>query len=174
MPRLPTPSAQQVMTAVAFLAILYLLYSCSIGAPSKSPMMGLHMPKMFEKAQPAPGVEGTDMDELDDEYAPADLAGTNIDLNIGCAMNSGVGLASSLLPREMASQEDFGQFAPDDILKGQNFLDPRNQIGYPETLGGTLRNANQQIRADPPNPKQPYTWNNSTIVPDLMQRKMCT
>ncbi|MDB4588620.1 hypothetical protein N9095_01430 [bacterium] len=109
-----------------------------------------------------------------DGYAPANLEGTQIDLSSSCAQNSGVGLASSLLPREVASQEDFGEFAPDDILKGQNFLDPRQQIGFPETLGGTLRNANQQIRADPPNPKQAFVWNNSTIVPDLMQRKICT
>ena len=121
-------------------------------------------------AKPTNGVKGAN----GDGYAPADLAGTNIDLNMGCAMNSGVGLASSLLPREMASQEDFGQFAPDDILKGQNFLSPRQQVGWPETIGGTLRNANQQIRADPPNDKKAYAWNNSTIVPDLMQRKMCT
>ena len=88
-------------------------------------------------------------------------------------MNAGTGLASSLLPREIASEEDFGQFAPEDILAGQNFLDPRQQIGFPETVGGALRNANQQIRADPPNNKEPFVWNNSTIVPDLMQRGLC-
>jgi|TARA_B110000259_G_scaffold111415_1_gene127288 hypothetical protein len=88
-------------------------------------------------------------------------------------MNRGSGLASSLLPREIASEEDFGQFAPQDVLAGQNFLDPRQQIGLPETIGGTLRNANQQIRKDPPNPKNPFVWNNSTIVPDLMQRGLC-
>ena len=88
-------------------------------------------------------------------------------------MKRGTGLASSLLPREVASAEDFGQFAPEDILKGQNFLEPRKQIGFPETVGGALRNANQQIRKDPPNPKSPYVWNNSTIVPDLMQRGLC-
>jgi len=88
-------------------------------------------------------------------------------------MNKGTGLASSLLPREVASAEDFGQFAPEDILKGQNFLEPRKQIGFPETVGGALRNANQQIRKDPPNPKSPFVWNNSTIVPDLMQRSLC-
>ena len=88
-------------------------------------------------------------------------------------MNAGTGLASSLLPREIASEEDFGQFAPEDILAGQNFLDPRQQIGFPETVGGALRNANQQIRADPPNNKEPFVWNNSTIVTDLMQRGLC-
>lgn len=90
-----------------------------------------------------------------------------------CGMRAGTGLASSLLPREVASQEDFGQFAPEDILKGQNFLEPRKQIGFPETVGGALRNANQQIRSDPPNPKDGYVWNNSTIVPDEMQRDLC-
>ena len=91
-----------------------------------------------------------------------------------CAMNSGVGLASSLLPREVAKNDDFGKFVPEEVLKGQNFLDPRMQIGFPETIGGTLRNANQQIRAEPPNPKQPFMWNNSTIVPDMMQRPLFT
>lgn len=90
-----------------------------------------------------------------------------------CGMKQGTGLASSLLPREVASEEDFGQFAPEDILKGQNFLEPRKQIGFPETVGGALRNANQQVRADPPNSKEPFVWNNSTIVPDTMQRGLC-
>lgn len=125
-------------------------------------------------AKPQAGVVGENVDTADDMLAAANLSGTSIDLGASCAMNSGVGLASSLLPREVASQEDFGQFAPDDILSAQNFLDPRQQIGFPETIGGALRNANQQIRADPPNPKRPYEWNNSTIVPDLMQRRICT
>lgn len=107
------------------------------------------------------------------DLAPSDLAGTGIDLSNSCAMKSGTGLSSSLLPREVATSDDFGQFAPDDILKGQNFLDPRSQIGWPETIGGTLRNANQQERAEPPNPKSAFVWNNSTIVPDLMQRSLC-
>ena len=114
------------------------------------------------------------------EYAPfgaAPAAGPAAapvaDDSVCGGMNKGTGLASSLLPREVASAEDFGQFAPEDILKGQNFLEPRQQIGFPETVGGALRNANQQIRKDPPNPKDPYVWNNSTIVPDLMQRGLC-
>jgi hypothetical protein len=90
----------------------------------------------------------------------------------GCGMENGVGLASSLLPREVASAEDFGEFAPEDILAGQNFLEPRSQIGFPESVGGALRNANQQIRAEPPNSKDPFVWNNSTIVPDTMMRPL--
>jgi hypothetical protein len=89
-----------------------------------------------------------------------------------CEMKAGTGLASSLLPREVASQEDFGEFAPEDILAGQNFLEVRDQIGIPETTGGALRNANQSLRAEPPNPKEAFTWNNSTISPDNMQRPL--
>lgn len=127
----------------------------------------------YTSKQQAGAVMGDNVDSPDG-MANADLSNTNINLDLGCAANSGVGLASSLLPREVATQENFGEFAPDDLLATQNFLDPRQQIGFPETIGGALRNANQQIRAEPPNPKQPYTWNNSTIVPDLMQRKICT
>ena len=161
--------------ALIVIVLLCLFGGMGPSAPKKSCMgCGNGARKVSYMMNGSEDVGGVDMSDLDDQYAPASLNGTGIDLNVGCAMNAGVGLASSLLPREMASQEDFGQFAPDDILKGQNFLDPRNQIGFPETIGGNLRNANQQIRADPPNPKQPYTWNNSTIVPDLMQRKICT
>jgi hypothetical protein len=105
--------------------------------------------------------------------AAGPAAGPAAKASNGCGMDKGTGLASSLLPREIASAEDFGQFAPEDILKGQNFLEPRKQIGFPETVGGALRNANQQIRKDPPNPKDPFVWNNSTIVPDTMQRGLC-
>ncbi len=111
-----------------------------------------------------------------DDFGPAASPGRMVapsQSQNGCGMDSGVGLASSLLPREVASDEDFGEFAPEDILAGQNFLEPRQQIGFPETIGGALRNANQQIRADPPNPKTPFVWNNSTIVPDMMQRDLC-
>ena len=79
-------------------------------------------------------------------------------------------LGSNLIPREVSTDEDFGNFSPDAILSGQNFLDPRTQIGFPETIGGSLRNANRQERSEPPNPRTfPSPWNLSTIPPDLMR-----
>jgi hypothetical protein len=137
---------QQLVMIVAVMVVVYFLFNCM----DKSDY-SIKEYAAFPGAGPsaAPGEAG----------------------NVG--MNRGTGLASSLLPREVASDEDFGQFAPEDILKGQNFLEPRQQVGFPETVGGNLRNANQQIRADPPNPKDPFVWNNSTIVPDTMQRGLC-
>jgi hypothetical protein len=80
--------------------------------------------------------------------------------------------AASLIPREVVQTEDFGQFSPENILSGQNYLDPRNQIGYPETIGGTLRNSNLQFRSEPINPRTPVSiFNLSTISPDTMRPK---
>lgn len=80
--------------------------------------------------------------------------------------------SSSLIPREVVQTEDFGQFSPDKILSGQNYLDPRGQIGYPETVGGVMRNSNQQFRSEPINPRTPVSiFNLSTIPPDTMRPK---
>ncbi len=77
---------------------------------------------------------------------------------------------AALLPNEVPVTDDFGQFSTEAILSGQNYLDPRSQIGYPETVGGTLRNANLQIRSEPTNPRDPVSiWNMSTITPDTMR-----
>ena len=146
---------QNIMMLVAVAALIFLLFSMN-NKSGYAIVERTYTPfGMAPAAGPAPG--------------PAARAAAG-----ACGgMNKGTGLASSLLPREVASAEDFGQFAPEDILAGQNFLEPRKQIGFPETVGGALRNANQQIRKDPPNPKDPFVWNNSTIVPDLMQRGLC-
>jgi hypothetical protein len=78
--------------------------------------------------------------------------------------------ATSLIPRDVVATEDFGQFSPDKILGNQNYLDPRSQIGYPETLGGVLRNANRSERSEPLNPRTPVSiFNLSTIPPDVMR-----
>ena len=141
-------SPRQVLIALAIATVIYLMF-----ANNKKSMYSV------EERMYAPSGHGADV-------GPSE-AGT------ACEMKAGTGLASSLLPREVASQEDFGEFAPEDILAGQNFLEPRAQIGFPETVSGALRNANQQIRADPPNPKEPFVWNNSTIASDTMRRPLC-
>ncbi len=152
-------SQKNMLYALLAVAVVYYFFYCRRSG--------------FEEEEPiedSSTITGSSVDPV--QYASTDPSpGTAI--NLGCAMNSGTGLASSLLPQETAPQEDFSELSPDEVLKGQNFLDPRQQIGFPETLGGSLRNSNQSIRAETPNPKQAYEWNNSTIVPDLMQRKLC-
>jgi len=148
-------SGRQVAIALAVVAIVYFLCQKQTMGRRKSTY------SIHERMYAPSGYAAPSGDAM---TAPASVS--------QCEMRAGTGLASSLLPREVASQEDFGQFAPEDILAGQNFLEPRSQIGFPESIGGALRNANQQLRAEPPNPKGPFVWNNSTIVPDLMQRPL--
>ena len=151
-------SARQVAIALAVVVVIYML--CKPPAPlRKKSTYSIHERMYAPSGAP------------DMSMGPSGGMGPSAPES-QCEMKSGTGLASSLLPREVASQEDFGQFAPEDILAGQNFLEPRNQIGFPESVGGALRNANQQLRAEPPNPKEPFTWNNSTIAPDMMQRPL--
>lgn len=55
-------------------------------------------------------------------------------------------------------------------LKGKNFLSAGALIGV-NTVGQTLRNANYQLRSEPPNPQVPVSvFNNSTIEPDTNRR----
>jgi hypothetical protein len=57
-------------------------------------------------------------------------------------------------------------------LKGKNFLSAGALIGV-NTVGQSLRNANQQIRSEPPNPQVPVSiFLNSTIEPDVNRRNL--
>jgi hypothetical protein len=104
-----------------------------------------------------------------DEPAPFDMGGSGVrTVDMPVYDNTNVGL----IPKEVVTTEDFGQFSPDAILSGQNFLDPRAQIGFPETIGGNLRNANRDFRSEPPNPREAVSiFNLSTIPPDTMRPK---
>jgi hypothetical protein len=76
---------------------------------------------------------------------------------------------SELLPKDTNSQ--WAQLNPSGKgeLANINLLKAGYHIGI-DTVGQTLRNANLQIRSEPPNP-QLYVgpWNQSTIDPDFMR-----
>lgn len=57
-------------------------------------------------------------------------------------------------------------------ISGKNFLNAGSLIGV-NTVGQSLRNANQQLRSEPPNPQnQVSIWMQSTIEPDLQRRPL--
>jgi hypothetical protein len=76
---------------------------------------------------------------------------------------------AELLPKDSNSQ--WAQLNPSGKgeLANVNLLKAGYHIGI-DTIGQTLRNANLQIRSEPPNP-QLYVgpWNASTIEPDFMR-----
>ena len=72
--------------------------------------------------------------------------------------------ADDLLPKDAANSK-WAQVNPagQGELKDQNFLNAGYQIGI-DTIGQSLRNANYQLRSDPPNPKLSVgPWQQSTI-----------
>jgi hypothetical protein len=79
---------------------------------------------------------------------------------------------SELLPKDpnsvWAQQNPMGTGS----LKGKNFLSAGALIGV-NTVGQSLRNANYQLRSEPPNPQVPVSvFNQTTIEPDVNRRTM--
>jgi hypothetical protein len=57
-------------------------------------------------------------------------------------------------------------------IAGKNYLSAGSLIGV-NTVGQSLRNANYQLRSDPPNPQVKVSiWNQSTIEPDINRRAL--
>jgi len=77
---------------------------------------------------------------------------------------------SELLPRDHNTAFAAGQpSGGTGELQNVNLL-KAGQLSGIDTVGGTLRNANLQLRSEPPNPRtQVSPWSNSTIEPDLMR-----
>ena len=76
---------------------------------------------------------------------------------------------AELLPKDSNSQ--WAQLNPSGKgeLANVNLLKAGYHIGI-DTIGQTLRNANLQIRSEPPNPQLSVgPWNQSTIEPDFMR-----
>ena len=76
---------------------------------------------------------------------------------------------SDLLPKDTNNQ--WGALNPSGSgdLSNINLLNAGHHMGI-DTVGTSLRNANLQVRSEPPNPQtQVSPWGNSTISPDLMR-----
>ena len=83
--------------------------------------------------------------------------------------------AEDLLPKEDSDAiKEFNTAKPhgEGILQGVNYLDSGFHIGV-NTVGQSLRNANRQLRAEPPNPQVHVSpWLNTSIGPDLFRRPL--
>ena len=76
---------------------------------------------------------------------------------------------SDLLPMDPNTNFAMGMPSGQGELANINLL-KAGQLSGINTVGSTLRNANLQLRSEPPNPRvQVSPWSNSTIEPDLMR-----
>ena len=78
--------------------------------------------------------------------------------------------SKDLLPSDPANSK-WGELNPSTsgLITDQSFLTAGYHIGI-NTIGQSLRNANLQLRSEPPNPQIPVSpWGISTIEPDVRQ-----
>ena len=77
-----------------------------------------------------------------------------------------------LLPQDNANVWAQANPSGEGSLKDRNFLQAGHHIGV-NTVGQTLRNANMQLRSEPPNPQVKVSpWLQTTIEPDVNRKPM--
>jgi|UniRef100_A0A6C0HWY3 hypothetical protein len=104
----------------------------------------------------------------EDNYAQANGVKTN---TYG-ARASKLDDPSALLPNDTNSQWASVNPQGGGMLQSVNLLQAGSMIGI-NTVGSTMRNANLQLRSEPPNPQGSVgPWNNSTIEYDVTRQPL--
>lgn len=139
----------------------------SSGSYVPSCSTGVTMPS---ESVPAPALEGLQTAPkalLDDKSDP--VSGNSAPAN---AFPKGQLKPSDLLPSQEATEWNAANPTGKGKLEDQNFLTAGFHVGI-NTVGQSLRNANMQIRSEPPNPqKKVGPWMQSTIEPDLSRKAL--
>jgi hypothetical protein len=127
-------------------------------------------------ASPAPAPMGGSLSATDEGFA--DLASMEGPANFGSSSApAGCYPRDQLTPSELLPKDQNSVWAEQNpmgpgSLKGKNFLSAGALIGV-NTVGQSLRNANYQLRSEPPNPQVPVSiFNQSTIQPDTNRRPL--
>jgi len=141
----------------------------TMAAPNAMPTPMGPSPQMPAVVGPASTVKKEAFSDLNDITGPSEF--DNAQGPAGCYPRDQL-TPGELLPKDpnsvWAQQNPMGTGS----LKGKNFLSAGALIGV-NTVGQTLRNANYQLRSEPPNPQVPVTvFNNSTIEPDTNRRDL--
>jgi hypothetical protein len=118
---------------------------------------------------PPPQMGSEGFANLSDYEGPAGFG--NAEQPAGCYPRDQL-TPSELLPKDpnsvWAQQNPMGTGS----LKGKNFLSAGALIGV-NTVGQSLRNANYQLRSEPPNPQVAVSvFNQTTIEPDVNRRNL--
>ena len=145
---------------------------------------GLTLSGMENDARQVAGSGPSSTDGGAQNYQPSMPQGENEDYASSSGMNTDTyGLPpscakqevvnpSELLPRD--SNSDFSKLNPQGAgdLQNVSLLKAGHHIGI-NTVGQSLRNANLQLRSEPPNPKmETGPWNTSTITGDPYRRPL--
>ena len=120
---------------------------------------------------PQPSVDVTIDDDLDTNNISPYMSSNTQQQDTG--MNKASLTATELLPQDTVSNK-WANANPtgSGTLQDVNLLQAGHHIGI-NTVGQTLRNANLQLRSDPPNPQVKVSpWLQSTITPDTNRQPL--
>ena len=175
----------KIVMLIAAVCLGYALYNYSKGKGLT--LSGMTNDVRVEKnAEPRHGQHqtGPSVDGGADNYQPAHPEGENTDYGNADGMDTDTyGLPPScakqqvvdpkeLLPRD--NNSEFSKLNPSGAgdLMNVSLLKAGHHIGI-NTVGQSLRNANLQLRSEPPNPKMDVgPWNSSTITGDPFRRPL--
>jgi hypothetical protein len=162
-----------VLTLLLFIGAFYMYNYFNMKGSYGTDMMSGNQEAAYMKqrpsnpvasAQPAEDIDGSG----NGSFAPINGAPSNGGMPSACNKPN-MQNPADLLPNDNNSQ--WAQLNPTGKgdLENINLLKAGYHIGI-DTVGQTLRNANLQIRSEPPNPQVNVgIWNNSTIEPDFMR-----
>jgi hypothetical protein len=165
--------SHQVLTIIASLVLVWAIYNYS-GNKSMFPEYmsngsGSGSNRRNKGTRNGSGSGGVPM-PVDDSsvYNQLDSVAASASSSIGlppnCSGQANINPAD-LLPKDNNSSWNLKPMGSGDFL-GVNLLNAGYLIGV-DTIGSSLRNANLQVRSEPPNPQlQVSPWMNTTIEPD--------
>ena len=160
-----------VLLIVAYGVSLFATYLTSKGMSGSE--SNHSMPQQYMNSKPSSGssagVRPAEPLGQNEVFASANGVQTSMPGIPSSCSNPNIQNPAELLPKDSNSQ--WAQLNPSGKgeLANVNLLKAGYHIGI-DTIGQTLRNANLQIRSEPPNP-QLYVgpWNQSSIEPDFMR-----
>ena len=156
-----------VLLAVAYGVSMFSRYLSNKGANGMENAQV--MQQQYRKEAMSQGVRPSEPLGQNEVFASANGAQTSMPGIPSSCSQPNIQNPAELLPKDTNSQ--WAQLNPSGQgeLANVNLLKAGYHIGI-DTIGQTLRNANLQIRSEPPNPQLSVgPWNTSTIQPDFMR-----
>ena len=157
-----------VLLIVAYGVSMFAGYLGAKGMPGHESNAQMQQQYKNTNAQASAGVRPSDPNG-NEVYASASGVQTSMPGVPSSSSKPNIQNPAELLPKDSNSQ--WAQLNPSGKgeLANVNLLKAGYHIGI-DTVGQSLRNANLQIRSEPPNPQLSVgPWNQSTIEPDFMR-----
>jgi hypothetical protein len=157
-----------VLLIVAYGVTMFAGYLGAKGMPGNEYNSQMQPQYRNTNAQASAGVRPSDPNG-NEVFASANGVQTSMPGIPSSCSNSNIQNPAELLPKDSNSQ--WAQLNPSGKgdLANVNLLKAGYHIGI-DTVGQSLRNANLQIRSEPPNPQMNVgPWNQTTIEPDFLR-----